>query len=196
MLDAVAAFDYFAWEDGDMDGYADTIESALYLLHRLDDAETGRWVHEQMAVFYGFQRADGSVTDENIDGNFVRTAMLYGFWLTQGARVEPWSPGVALGAAVDRQCLHLHLHADTAWTGRLLLDTPRHRQHLGLVEDYPRLNEWPEWWAAEPDRQYAVTLPDNQTIQASGEQLGEGLPLTLAPGTPYRLQVCSAAPTN
>jgi hypothetical protein len=193
MLDAVAGLDYFIWEDGEMDGYADTIESAIYLLHRLDDAETVRWVHEQIAVFYGFQHPDGAVTDENIDGNFVRTALLYGLWLTQGARVEPWSPGVSLGTAVDRDCLQLHLHADTAWTGRLRLDTPRHRQHLGLAEDYPRLNEWPEWWTVEPDREYAVTLPDGQKIQTDGGQLAAGLPLTLTPATEYRIRVCTAA---
>ncbi len=193
MLDAVAVLDYFVWEEGNMDGYADTIESAIYLLHRIDDSETARWVHEQIAVFYGFQRPDGVVTDENIDGNFVRTSMLYGYWLTQGARVEPWSPDVSVGAAVDGACLQLHLHADAAWNGHLRLDFPRHRQHLGIAEDYPRLNEWPEWWTVEPDREYAVTLPNGQTSQVGGGQLAAGLPLALTPGTEYRVRVCRPA---
>ena len=84
-----------------------------------------------MPVLYGYQHDDGSVTDENIDGNFIRTAMLYGRWLTQGTRVEPWAPTVALGAIAEGPCLHVHLHTAAPWSGRLLFDTPRHRAASG-----------------------------------------------------------------
>ena len=35
MLHAASDLDFYPWERGDMDGYADALESALYLLHRL-----------------------------------------------------------------------------------------------------------------------------------------------------------------
>jgi hypothetical protein len=192
MLRAVAAVDFYEWESGDMDGYADTLESALYLLRYVDDPVAADWVDEQIAVLYGFQHDDGSVTDENIDGNFIRTVLLYGLSLTRGARVEPWTPRVALGAAFDGSCLRVHLHAQEAWSGNLRFDTPRHRQNVHLEVDYPRLNQWPEWWSADPAQRYAVTMPDGTLLNAEGSSLATGIPLELAPNVAYKLRVCGA----
>lgn len=192
MLHGATEVDFYKWEQGDMDGYADSLEGAIYLLRYLDVPEAADWVDQQVGVFFGFQKDDGAVTDENIDGNFVRTALLYGLWRTQGTRVEPWIPSVALGAAQDGDCLQVHLHADQAWSGRLLFDAPRHEQYLGLSTDYPRLNQWPEWWTAAPGRQYTVTQADGSQTSASGEQLAAGLPLSLAAGTPAELRVCGS----
>jgi hypothetical protein len=190
MLHAVTAVDFYEWEHGTMDGYADTLESALYLLRYLDDPDAAVWVDEQVAVLYGYQHDDGSVTDENIDGNFVRTVMLYGLSLTRGARLEPWSPTVALGAAADGPCLRVHLHAEDVWRGTLLLDTPRHSQNFALAEDYPRLNQWPEWWTVDPARRYAVAMPDGTLIDLDGERLAAGLPVALAPNVETQLTIC------
>jgi hypothetical protein len=192
MLRAITAVDFYAWESGDMDGYADTLESALYLLRYIDDPRAADWVDEQVAVLYGFQHDDGSVTDENIDGNFVRTVLLYGLSLTRGARLEPWSPTVALGAAPDGPCLRVHIHTEQDWQGALLFDAPRHRQHIGLALDYPRLNQWPEWWTVEPNGWYAVTGPDGSQQIIDGASLAAGLPLALAPNVSHQLQVCPA----
>jgi hypothetical protein len=104
--------------------------------------------------------------------------------------VEPWVPAVALGAAPDGDCLVLHLHTDEHWSGRLLFDTPRHQEYLGLTTDYPRLNQWPEWWTVDSARQYAVTRPDGSQNTVTGEQLASGLVLTLDPGLAYGLRVC------
>lgn len=143
-----------------------------------------------MAVLYGYQHDDGSVTDENIDGNFVRTVMLYGLSLTKGARLEPWSPRVALGAATEGSCLRVHLHAEDVWRGTLLLDTPRHAQNLALAEDYPRLNQWPEWWTVDPARSYAVSMPDGTLVDLDGARLAAGLPIALAPNVENQLTIC------
>jgi hypothetical protein len=151
--------------------------------------QTG-YIPPQRWDFVNFRQENGSVADENIDGHFVRTTMLYGRRLTQGTRVEPWAPTVALGAASDGACLRMHLHTATSWSGRLLFDTPRHRQNLGLDMDYPRLHEWQEWWGAEPGRQYVVSLSDGSVSRLSGEDLAAGLPLTLAPGADVQLGVC------
>ena len=80
---------------GTMDGYADTIESALYVLRWLTDPEAVSWVHEAIGTLMGFQKDDGRVTDENIDGNSIRSTLLYGLWLTQGVQADPWQPGPA-----------------------------------------------------------------------------------------------------
>lgn len=190
MLRAVTRVDFYAWERGTMDGYADTLESALYLLRYLNDPEASDWIDEQVAVLYGYQQGDGAVTDENIDGNFIRTVLLYGLSLTRGTRIEPWAPTVALGAAVEGGCLHVHLHTESAWQGRLLFDAPRHRLHVGLAEDYPRLNQWPEWWTVTAGQRYGVQLPDGSALELDGLELGAGLPLALAPDAAHQLRVC------
>ena len=190
MLRAVTAVDFYEWEKGDMDGYADTLESALYLLRYLDDPVAADWVDEQVAVLYGFQRDDGSVTDENIDGNFVRTVLMYGLSQTRGARLEPWTNTVAMGAAPDGACLSMHLHAETLWRGEVHFDVPRHRLNVKLNEDYPRLNQWPEWWTVEPAQRYSVLFQDGTLIDLEGSSLAAGFPMTLAPGISYQLRVC------
>jgi len=190
MLRAVTAVDFYAWEHGQMDGYADTLESALYLLRYQDNREAADWVDEQVGVLYGYQQADGSVTDENIDGNFVRTVMLYGLSQTAGTRLEPWQPTVALGAVVDGSCLRVHLHTEAPWSGRLLFDTPRHQQHFGLETDYPRLNQWPEWWTVSAGQSYTMTTSDGLAAHFDGDALADGLQLNLVPGAASQLQVC------
>jgi hypothetical protein len=116
--------------------------------------------------------------------------MLYGLSLTRGARLEPWSPTVALGAAVDGDCLRVHLHGEDVWRGTLLLDAPRHARNVGLPVDYPRLNQWPEWWTVDPVRRYAVTMTDGTLIDLDGEHLATGLPVSLAPNVAAVLKVC------
>jgi len=190
MLRGVADVRYYAWQSGEMDGYADTLEGALYLLRYLDVPEAADWLHEQMAVLYGFQHDDGRVTDDNIDGNFLRTTLLYGLTMTQGVRVEPWSEAVAIGAVRDGACVQLHLHAAAPWTGRVMFDSKRHREHLRLPADYPRLNQWPEWFPIEADRAYVVTdEPRAGTIRA-GRELLAGLPISLEPDRAYAQRVC------
>jgi hypothetical protein len=86
--------------------------------------------------------------------------------------------------------LSLHLHSQEAWRGEIVFDQPRHRLNVGLVEDYPRLNQWPEWWTAEPDLRYAVSMPEGTLINTVGSKLGNGLPISLAPNAPYAVRVC------
>lgn len=189
-LRAASAVNFYAWERGEMDGYADTLEGALYLLRYLDVPEASAWVDRQMPVLYGFQRGDGSVTDENIDGNFVRTALLYGLRMTRGVRVEPWNDGVSVGAAMDGPCLQVHLHTEAPWSGRLLFDSSRHHAHFGLPSDYPRLNQWPEWFSVLPDGRYTLQGDGVGSNDHRGEELAMGILMTLAPDREYRVRAC------
>jgi len=193
-LAAAARLELYPWQGTEQDGYADTIESALYLLNRLDSPPAAAWVDRQAGTLFGAQADDGRVEDRYLDGNFVRTALLYAMWQTQGARLDPWEPGALLGAATDRGCLTLALAAGRDWSGRLIVDAPRHRLHFGLPLNYPRLNEWPEWFAAEPGRRYRV---DDSGAELAGEHAGAalsgGLPLQLQAGAERYLWICPAA---
>ncbi len=87
------------WEQGRMDGYADTLEGGMSMLSYVDDAPVANWVDEEMGRLLAYARPDGFVTGMYLDGNFVRTALLYARWKTAGVLPLPWRADVRLGAA-------------------------------------------------------------------------------------------------
>jgi hypothetical protein len=190
-LEAIPRYGYYDWQRGEMDGYADAVESALYLLRAIDVPEARAWVDRQVPVLYGFQGAEGRVSDGYLDGNYIRTTLLYAFSLTGGASLTPWSESVLLGAAPDGTCELLTLSSATRWQGRLRFDLPRHRLHLELPVNYPRLNEWPEWFVVDPTSEYTVRDgPSATPLAFSGSALAAGVELELIPGTPRELRIC------
>jgi hypothetical protein len=189
-LEAATRLDLYPWQGTEQDGYADTIESALYVFSRLPSPTAAAWIDRQAGTLFGAQRDDGRVEDGYLDGNFIRTALLYSAWQSQGVRVDPWEPGTMLGAVSDGECLMIAISTGREWQGRVVFDAPRHRLHFGLPVDYPRLNEWQEWWVAEPGREYSISLPDGSQQDLKGEQLLDGLVLTLDPEGAYQFTVC------
>lgn len=190
-LEAAAQRERYPWQGTEQDGYADTIESALYLLQALDAPAAARWVDRQASVLFGTQDASGRVEDGYLDGNFIRTALLYAAWQTRGLRLAPWEPAVMLGAAPDGGCLVAVLASSRDWQGTLVFDAPRHQQTLHLPVDYPRLNAWPEWFAVAPGRAYQ--LVDSAGLASGrydGATLTAGLPLALSAGQERQLRVC------
>jgi len=117
------------------------------------------------------------------DGNFARTALMYALWKTQGAYVTPWRADLRLGAAVgDDGATYWVLTADWPWHGTLHFDVPRHAEYLHLPSDYPRLNQFPEWFTVAEDDVF-----EGQTGDVTGAALRGGLAVTVVPDKPYRL---------
>jgi hypothetical protein len=188
-LAAVAKYRYYPWQSGEMDGYADTIESAIYILHEVDDPRAARWVDDQIGTLYGFQAPDGSVVERDLDGNFIRSALLNAYRLTGGARLAPWAPETLLGGVQEGGCLTLWASSSKDWQGSLVLDQPRHRDFLHMPYDYARLNKWPEWFTASAGTAYRVTDGQGATT-LDGRALVDGLPLTLTAGQEQVIRVC------
>jgi hypothetical protein len=188
-----------AWEQGQMDGYADTIESALYLLPYIAVDGATRWIDNEVGILLAYQAPDGFCGRTYLDGNFVRTSLLYAMFRTQGTRVDPWRPGVQLGAIPSAEGLHLALSSNERWTGRIIFDRVRHREYLNLPCDYPRLNGWTEWFTAKPGVTYELTLAMNgkqfETRLVDGTEMLAGVVIT-APelGRPLRIKVQPKAP--
>ena len=179
---AAAGRKSFRWEREHHDGYADAIESMLYLLPWFDIPECHCWVDDEIEVMFSMQASSGFVSKDYLDGNFIRTALLYAGYKTQGTIAQPWREDVSLGAAYDREDRELYVHVSAAahWEGVLKFDLPRHRTIWNLPFEYPRLNGTPEWFVVEPEGTYAVVdLHTGRMSAHSGQSLADGLPLTL-----------------
>jgi hypothetical protein len=164
---------------GSFDGYADSIESALYLVNREPVPEALDWIESEMQVLLDMQQPDGHVEYWYGEGNFNRTVMLYALMQSRGVRPERWKPGIGVGASVDGTRLNLTLAAPSST--RLQFDFARHRRVMNFDRNYVRLNEFPEWFTVEENTLYRVrgASGTNEQIRL-GSELIRGL--DFAPG--------------
>ncbi|MHC4402487.1 MAG: hypothetical protein ACYTG0_22720 [Planctomycetota bacterium] len=174
---------------GSADEYADSVESALYHFNRQPTASVATWLDSTIRRMWSRQQPDGVIEGWHGDGNNARTSLMYALWKTQGLTVEPWRADVRFGAAMHNDALCISLLADEPWSGRLRFDIPRHRVHLHLPIDYPRLNQFPEWFTVDSAEQYTVEGLPGGRKQISGKQLHDGLAVTLDSGRELRLNV-------
>ena len=166
---------YLNW--GGMDDFADSIESGIVLFNRIREEQTLEWLEKVVGVFLAKQKEDGIVEGWHGDGNYARTALMYAMMKTAGTRVTPWRGDVKFGAAARDDVLCVLLSSDKPWQGTLHLDYPRHRMHMGLAVNYPRLNEFPEWYTVEPARLYGVSVNGKDLPAMLGDDLIRGLPI-------------------
>jgi hypothetical protein len=140
---------------GSFDGYADAVESAIYLYNREPVPEAAAWIDSEIRVMLGMQRADGFVEDWYGEGNFNRTALLWAYLKSQGVRPVHWKPGMQVGAVREGARLRLALRGVPEGT-LIRFDFARHRRVLNLDRNYVRLNEFPEWFVVDENTLYRV----------------------------------------
>jgi hypothetical protein len=166
---------------GSFDGYADTIESAIYLVAREPVPEALDWIESEMQVLLDMQRPDGHLEYWYGEGNFNRTAMLYALMQSRGVRPARWQPGVQVGAVQDGARLHLSLALPaTVAETTIRFDHARHRRVLNLDRNYVRLNEFPEWFVVDENALYSVrpaSAGADAAIVRLGSELIAGIPL-------------------
>jgi hypothetical protein len=191
----------FAWEPGanappgkpgSHDGYADAIEGALNLMNRLPETDpravaAANWLDSEVREFWSRQQPDGIIEGWHGDGNFARTTIMYCLWKSQGVSAHPWREDVRVGAVRDGDGVAISVSADTPWSGRLVFDRPRAQENLRLPVDWPRINQFPEWFTVRAERSYdvvtcepaksaaSVTEPDGSVGQAGAGVVARGL---------------------
>jgi hypothetical protein len=186
----------YPWEGRSIDGYADSIEGAIYLLNRVPVAAGLAWVDREMDA--NVVRSQEPLAEARLWGthklqsNGVRTTIMHALMHTRGLRALPWRQDLALGAHPCGEALAIVLKAggEQPWSGKLLFDVPRHRLYLGFRRDWPRMNTLPEWFTVRPERTYTVgNVATTAEAKHTGRKLHEGLPLKLAGGEELRLLV-------
>ncbi len=178
---------YLDWNGAD--SYADSIEGALVLLNRFAEPAGFQWLENILPIFLGKQRDDGIVEGWYGDGNYARTALMAALYYTQGVRCRPWNAALRLGAAREGDRLILQLQSDAAWNGNIMFDQPRHRLFLHLPTNYPRLNEFPEWFTVQPAARYTVKSSRGEIRELTGPELIAGVGFQLDPGESVRIQI-------
>jgi hypothetical protein len=79
--------------------------------------------------------------------------------------------------------LCLSIAADRPWSGRVVFDRARHRDVLRLPLDYPRINQFPEWFAVDATAGYEITTRGLDRLErVTGSGLLAGIPVTVESG--------------
>lgn len=170
---------------GTSDGYADSIEGCLNLINRVPTPTAETWIDYSIQKMFAIQRDSGVIEGWHGDGNFARTALMYGLWKSQGAYVEPWRADLRVGAMRDETgSLYLVVSSDWPWKGTLRFDIPRHSEYLHIPSDYPRLNQFPEWFTVS-----AGSVFISEQGEVTADVLRQGLPIAVTPEQPYRLKL-------
>jgi hypothetical protein len=191
----------FDWENLGQDGDADAIEGALYLYNREPVPSAAAWMDYQIRWMWSKQdsahrpnlerwRGRGIVEGWYADGNFNRTSLMYALWKTQGTSVRPWRADVRFGAVRRGDRLLVSIETDSAWTGELRFDVPRHRTILGLPADWPRINSYPEWFTVDDRARYRVVdLVSGRRRSLTGQELARGLAVAAPSRREIRLEI-------
>jgi len=175
----------YVWEPnpglplGSFDGYADSIESAIYLVNREPLPEAFDWIDSEMKVMLAMQKPDGHIENWYGEGNFNRTALLYALMKSQGVRPAHWKPGMRLGAVREGTKLFLNFAAPESDV--VLWDRARYRRVINLDKNYVRLNEFPEWYVVDENTLYRLLESGTGSARILlGSELIAGV--TLSPG--------------
>ena len=181
VLSSLPKYRNYVWEPGrnlplgSFDGYADAIESAIYLVNREPVTEALEWIDSEMHVMLGMQRADGHIEDWYGEGNFNRTALLYAYMKSLGVRPARWERNVRVGAVLDGKRLVLSLTAPSQ--RRIQFDYARHRRVMNLHDNLVRLNEFPEWFTVDENTLYRIGRAGTPGEIRLGSELIAGIPL-------------------
>ncbi|MCD6596602.1 MAG: hypothetical protein J7L04_02885, partial [Bacteroidales bacterium] len=148
------------------------------------------WIDSEIKVMFSIQKDDGIVEGWHGDGNFARTAIMYSLWKTKSLTINPWREDVIFGAVEKDDKLWVSMQSESDWKGKLVFDKPRFKENLNMPIDYPRINQFPEWFTAQKNAKYKVhDLSNGKTTSYSGKDLQNGLEIGLIPGEIKKLVV-------
>jgi len=200
-LENIGFYRAFDWERGSADGYADAIESGLNLFNREAVAMAGDWIDSEIKIMWSMQdsshreqalewQESGIIEGWHGDGNFARTSIMYCLWKTQGISVQPWREDVIFGATMKENKLYISLQAAGDWQGVIKFDFSRSGTNMNLPIDYPRINQFPEWFVVSDDKEYRLEFPGDDRVEAlEGRILKNGFPIKMNKGQEVLLMV-------
>ncbi len=176
----------YPWE-GSIDGYADSIEGALYLINRVPVKEGLDWIDREMAnnVIYSSEPLDTAKLwgTMKLQANGVRTVIMHALMHTQGVLARPWRKDLKLGASPYNDGLaHCFTsgknHGKAFWN----LTFPVIKFTWDSNTIGPRMNTLPEWFTVKMDEKYLVKIGAAKNVVYTGAQLHTGLAAEIKEG--------------
>jgi len=180
----------YAWEGTSQDGYADAIEGALNLYVREPVPSAREWIDSETKVLWGKQQPSGIIEGWHGDGNFARTTIMYCLWKSGGAHLSPWSESLQPGGVYKDSVLYLTLNSSKDWKGNLIFDIDRHRENMHLPLDWPRINQFPEYFTIKKGKSYRIMTGNTNKEQIiNGIDLINGYAIKIHAGRPFKLMI-------
>ena len=71
-----------------------------------------------------------------------------------GCSLFPWREDLKFGSEMKDGKLYISISSENPWQGKLIFDYQRHKEILHLPIDYPRINQFPEWFTVEEKKEY------------------------------------------
>ena len=178
------------WEGGSADGYADAIEGTLNLFNRESIASVKEWLDSEIKVMWAMQKPDGMVEGWHGDGNFARTSIMYCLWKTQGIVPSSWDSQLSIGATQTATGVKIAVSSPVGWKGKLKFDEPRHSTMMHYPADYPRINQYQEWFVVEDHQSYQCKSNQAGTLNnIKGRSLAKGLQVEVKAGETVFLEI-------
>ena len=178
------------WESGSADGYADAIEGTLNLYNREPIASVQAWLDSEIKVMWAMQKPDGMIEGWHGDGNFARTSIMYCLWKTQGIVPLEWDSQLSIGAVQTSTGLKIAVSSPVGWKGKLKFDVPRHSTMMHYPADYPRINQYQEWFVVKDHLSYQCKNNHTGTLnKIKGKMLAKGLEVEVKAGETVFLEI-------
>lgn len=189
-LDMLWSSKDYPWENDGADGLADSLEGCLNLINRFSSENAERWADYTAQRLLKKQKPSGIIEGWHGDGNTIRTMLMYAFWKSRGCYVDPWNAEISVGAyPEDEKTLQIVVKSNWNWIGRLYFDVKRHGEYFHFPVDYPRLNQFPEWFTIEKDKKYLVYIEGKDKFKVDGKELQKGISLELKPNSSILISI-------
>ena len=138
---------------------------------------------------WNFQKPDGIIEGWHGDGNFARTTIMYCMWKAQGISAVPWKSDLTLGAVKSTDGLKVALSSPSDWSGKLKFDVPKYSVNMHYPIDYPRINQFQNWFSVKDTQKYQVEQSGTKTKTFTGKQLYEGITIEVKKGEPVYIRI-------
>lgn len=193
-------YNNFNWENGSSDGYADAIEGAINFYQREPQlVQLKSWIDSEIKIMWNMQGkankqnpslGKGMIEGWHGDGNFIRTSIMYGLMNTSNATLPDWNSNVKLGATLSNGTLFVTISSDIAYQSKFCLSENKASSILNFPIDYPRINQFPNWFSVETNKVYI--LIDGKNIQKlKGKDLVKGYNFRINPNQKLYFKIYS-----
>ncbi|MCG3775836.1 MAG: hypothetical protein JW395_2682 [Nitrospira sp.] len=193
----------YPWEKN-IDGYADSIEGALYLLKYIDSAAGTAWVTSEgtSKLLQGPLLDNGELWGTSkFQSNAIRTVLMLSMMHTENVTMRPWQQGLRIGTTHEYDMesqgdrLTVYISTDKPYEGTLemlvrseifpeeLREPLNYPQQKYLPQTawegafFPRMNSFPNWLINGGGE-----ILGSHDLECSGCSLESGIPIKLKAG--------------